>query len=266
MIARVVPSAALAASASAVAARVALLRVLLTAEAPRAAELRRTVEGLVFVEVLRVVEVHRVGAALRIVAAHRVGETLRIVEVHWVGAALRIVAVHRVGETLRFVAVLRIGGAAPVAEAPEGPISIGQPIPPRDARQVLPSGIRPRDDGGRVRACGPGDQDLPVQLVAMMVVEAKSPHAEVGRPGIHRRHAEVGAGRRRLNRAVMLSARILMSRRMATRSRRHVMVTDAASAAKKGSGFRRRFREPVLRLVVRLRIGFEPGVSLSMAN
>ena len=205
MIARVVPSAPLAALASPVAPRVALLRigrVLLTAEAPRAAGLLRTAE------------------------AHRIEAVLRVVEVHRVGAALRIVAVHRVSETLRVVAVLRI----------------------------------------RVRACGPGDQDLPVELVAMMVVEAKSPHAEVGRPGIHRRHAEVGAGRRRLNRAVMLSARILMSRRMATRSRRHVMVTDAASAAKKGSGFRRRFREPVLRLVVRLRIGFEPGVSLSMAN
>ena len=270
---RVVPPVAQVASASAVAPRVALLRigrVLVTAEAPRAAGLRPTVEELGIGEALRIVVVHRIGEAPPIAAVHRVGETLRILEVH------------RPGETLRLVAVFRIGGAAPVEVAPGWPISIGQLIAPRDAKLVLQSGIRPWGDGGRVRASGPADHDLPVRLVAMMkmlvaawppsgeevnlALAANRPHTAVDRPGIDRRQAKAGAGRRRNKTAVMPNTRNLMSRRMATQSPRHVMVTDVASAAKKGSGFRRRFREPVLRLVVRLKIGLEPGVSLSTAN
>ena len=258
VLARVVPSAALAALASPVAPRVAPLRIgrmLLTAEAPRA--LRRTVEEL------------GIGAALRTVEVLRIEAVLRVVEVLRVGGALRIAAVHRIGETLRFVQVLRIGGAA------------------RGAKQVLQSGIRQPDDG-RVRARGPADHALLVRPVAMIkilvaarprpgeegptgeegtsVVEANSPDTEMDRPGIHRWHVEVGAGPRRPNRAVTLIARNLMLRQMATRSPHYVMVKDVASAAKTGSGFRRRFRAPVLRLVVRWRIGFEPAVSLSTAN
>ena len=237
MLARVVPSAALAALASPVAPRVALLRigrVLLTAEAPRAAGRRPTVE------------VRRIGdAASRTVEVRRIG-----------GAASRLVGVRRIGgAALRTVEVHRIGGAAPVAVALVGPISIGQLIAPRHAKQVLQSGIRP-----------PSGEEGPTGEEGTSVVEANSPDTEVDRPGIHRWHVEVGAGRRRPNRAVMLIARNLMLRQMATRSPYYVMVKDVASAAKTGSGFRRRFREPVLRLVVRLRIGFEPDVSLSTAN
>ena len=258
MLARVVPS-ALAAPASAVAPRVALLRVLLAAEAPRPAGLRRTVEERRIegaaprtVEVRRIegatprtVEVRRIeGAAPRTVEVRRIeGVALRIVEVLRIGAALGIVAVRRVGEALRVVVVHRIRCAAPVEVVPAGPTSIGQLIAPRDAKQVLQCGIH-RPDDGRVRMRGPADHALLVRPV----------------------HVEVGARRRRPNRSVMLITTNLMLRQTATRSPHHVMVKDVASAAKTGSGFRRRFREPVLRLVVRLRIGFEPDVSLSTAN
>lgn len=58
----------------------------------------------------------------------------------------------------------------------------------------------------------------------------------------------------------------LMPRLMATLSRHRVMLTDVVSAAKKASGFRKRFRELVLRPVARLRNGFARGASLSTAN
>jgi hypothetical protein len=219
--------------------------VLRIAEAPRTAGLLRTEEGPEISEVLRIVEAHRFREALRILEAHRFGE-------------------------------------APVEVVPRGPISNGHRIAPHDAKLVLQSGIRPRDDGEPVRTRGPAGHNLPVRLVprikmlvaarplsseeVISAVEANSPDTEVDRRGIDRRHAEVGADRRLPSKAVMLNARKLMSRRMATRSSHRVIVVDVASAAKKGSGFRRRFREPDLHLVVRSRIGFEQGVSLSTAN
>lgn len=69
-----------------------------------------------------------------------------------------------------------------------------------------------------------------------------------------------------LNSVMILRTKSLMSRLMATLSQPRVMLTDVVSAARKASAFRRRFHEPVLRLVARLRNGFALGASLSMAN
>jgi hypothetical protein len=84
--------------------------------------------------------------------------------------------------------------------------------------------------------------------------------------GTDRPHPEVGVGSRRPNWPVILNAKNLMSRLRATLSSPPVMLTDVMSAARKGSGFRRRFREPALRLVARLRTGFAPAALLSTVN
>jgi hypothetical protein len=96
---------------------------------------------------------------------------------------------------------------------------------------------------------------------------AKEESGTQGRPlGTDRLHPEVGVGSRRLNWPMIPNARNLMSRLRATLSSHPVMLTDVASAARKGSGFRRRFRELALRLVARLRNGFAPAASLSTVN
>jgi hypothetical protein len=88
-----------------------------------------------------------------------------------------------------------------------------------------------------------------------------------GRPlGTDRLHPEVGVGSRRPNWPVILNAKNLMSRLRTTLSSPAVMLTDVVSAARKESGFRRRFREPALRLVARVRTGSAPAALLSTVN
>jgi hypothetical protein len=138
-----------------------------------------------------------------------------------------------------------------------------------------------RRDARRVRARGLAGHEPQVPFVAMTKVlgaahrslrdqassvEVKTPGTDVGPLGTDRLHPEVGVGSRRSSSTMILHAENSISRLTVTLRLHRVMLTDVASAARKGSGFRRRFRGPALRLVARLRNGFALGASLSMAN
>jgi hypothetical protein len=164
------------------------------------------------------------------------------------------VVVHPVAEARRIAVALQI-------------VVVLWVIVRRDARWVLQFGTRTRDVEGRVRARGLAGHDPWVLFdVGLWGAANEGSGTEGGPPSTDSLHPKVGVGIRRLNWAMIPNAKNLMSRLKVTLNSHRVIPMDVVRDARKGSGFRRLFRERALRLVARLRNGFAPAVSLSTVN
>jgi hypothetical protein len=138
-----------------------------------------------------------------------------------------------------------------VADAVLGPVLARVARPVRHESRVRTVAITPALGGARPVV---GDQMIPAFEAnpvtgAHMLLQTAYPPAETGLLQIPLRQPEAGVGIRRPTQRQMM----LLAARL-----KYVVKT--------GSDFRRCFRGLVSRRVVRLRTGFEPGVSLSTAS
>ena len=250
-----------------------VLRVILAAPAP--------------VVVPFVVVVRRIGVLTAavvvpfVVVVRRIGVLTAAVVVPFV--VVRRIGVLTAAVVMPFAAVWRIAALVAAVAAPRAVVRrIAEELLLAMAmRIVVVLRVIARRDARRVRARGLAGHEPQGPFVAMTKVlgaahrplrdEASS--VEVKTPGNHggplstdRLHPEVGVGSRRFSSTMILGAKNSISRLTVTPRLHRVMLTDVASAARKESGFRRRFRVPALRLVARLKNGFALGASLSTAN